>query len=164
MLLIVQLVGVLVLASLLALGLRADSERRAALGLSALAVAVAGLAFWGGVWSTGRAFIEQASSYPETVHEANVAPGSLFPANVALLTEAEAVIPPTASVYLLTTPGAVGDSPEWISYQLSPRPLVSAMSEAQYILVYGSSPKTVYRLKHLPIVLDRPEGGVVHTS
>ncbi len=132
----------------------------AAVGVTALAVAVAGLAFWGGVWSTGRTFIEQAETYP-SIHEANVAPGSLFPADVNLLDAAEAVIPRNARVFLLTTPGAVGDSGEWISYQLSPRLMVSHIQEAQYVLVYGASPTKAPLTAHLPMVLNRLDGGVV---
>lgn len=118
------------LGALLGLLMRGDAVCQTARGVTALAVAVAGLAFWGGVWSTGRTFIEQTATYP-SIHEANVTAGSLFPANVNLLTAAELVIPRSASVYLLATPGAVGDSPEWISYQLSPRVLVSNIQEAQ---------------------------------
>ncbi len=161
--LVVQLCGVLVLGALLGRYLPGNAGRRTALGVSALAVAVAGLSFWGGVWSTGRTFIEQSESYP-SVHEANVAPGSLFPANVDFLTEAEAVIPRSASVALICTPGEVGCSGEWISYQLSPRLFASNISEAQYVLVYGSPPKTVSQVKGLRILLDRPEGGVVRTK
>lgn len=152
----------MLLGALLGLLIPSGSSRHAVAGLTALAVAVAGLAFWNGVWSTGRTFIEQAGSYP-SVREANVAPGSLFPADVNLLTAAELVLPLNARVYLMTTPGAVGDSPEWISYQLSPRLFVGHEQESQYILVYGASPKTVSALKHLHIVLDRLDGGVVRT-
>ena len=163
MTLVVQVGGVLVLGALLGLLMRGDAVRTTARGVTALAVAVAGLAFWGGVWSTGRMFIEQTATYP-SIHEANVTAGSLFPANVNLLTAAELAIPRNARVFLLTTPGAVGDSAEWISYQLSPRAFVSSIQEAQYVLVYGGSPKTVSELARFPIVLDRTDGGVVRTK
>jgi hypothetical protein len=158
--LLIQLCGMLVLGALLGRYLPGETGRRTALGVSVLAVAVGGFSFWGGVWTTGKTFIEQSETYP-SVHEANVAPGSLFPANVDFLTEAEAVIPRSASVELLCTPSQVGCSPEWISYQLSPRLFVSNVSEAEYVLVYGNPPKTVKQVKHLPILLERAEGGVV---
>jgi len=161
--LLVQLCGILVLGTLLGRYLPGDGERRSAFGVSALAVAVAGFSFWGGVWTTGKTFIEQSRTYP-SVHEGNVAPGSLFPANVDFLTESEALIPPKARVALLCTPSQVGCSPEWISYQLSPRVFVSNISEAEYVLVYGNPPKTVAKVKHLRILLERPEGGVVRTN
>jgi hypothetical protein len=129
-------------------------------GATVLALAAAGLAFWNGLWSTGHTLIVQTETYP-SIHEANIAPGSLFPADENLLDAAEQVLPRNARVLLVTTPGAVGDSPEWISYQLSPRLFVSSIGEAQYVLVYGASPSTVKRLAHLPVVLNRLDGGVV---
>jgi len=143
--------------------MRGDGARSAVVGVTALALAVAGLAFWGGVWSTGRTFIEQSETYP-SIHEGNIAPGSLYPADEDLLNPVEAAIPRDASVYLICTPNAVGCSGEWIGYQLSPRVLVEKISEAQYVLVYGASPKTVATTAHLHIVLNRSDGGVAHTS
>jgi hypothetical protein len=151
---------VLLLGALIGQMIRGEGSGSAVVGLTALALAVAGLAFWGGVWSTSRTFIEQVETYP-SIHQANIAPGSLFPADVNLLDAAEAVIPRDASVYLVTTPGAVGDSPEWISYQLSPRLFVGSIQEAQYVLVYGASPKKSPVTAHLPLVLNRLDGGVV---
>jgi hypothetical protein len=143
--------------------IRGDGAGSAVVGVTALALAVAGLAFWGGVWSTSRTFVEQSETYP-SIHEGNIAPGSLFPADVNLLTAAELVLPRNARVYLVTTPGAVGDSPEWISYQLSPRLFVSSIQEAQYVLVYGASPQKSPVTAHLPLVLNRLDGGVVRTK
>jgi hypothetical protein len=159
--LIVQAGGALVLGSLAGLLTRGGAVRQTAAGLSLLAVAVTGLAFWNGLWSTGRMFIEQVSTYPTTIREANVAPGSLFPADVDLLTEAEAVIPRDAKVFVICGPNQVGCSGEWISYQLSPRVFVSNAGEAQYVLVYGDSPKTIRATAHLPVLLDHSDGGVV---
>jgi hypothetical protein len=161
--LLIQLCGVLVLGVLLGRYLPGESGRRTALGVSVLAVAVAGFSFWGGVWTTGKTFIEQSESYP-SVHEANVAPGSLFPANVNFLTEAEEAIPRKASVVLICTHSQVGCSGEWISYQLAPRLFVPNISEAEYVLVYGNPPKTVAQVKHLRILREYPEGGVVRTN
>jgi hypothetical protein len=137
-----------------------DAMRNAVVGATVLALAVAGLAFWNGLWSTGHTFIVQSETYP-SIHGANIAPGSLFPADENLLDAAEQVLPRDARVLLVTTPGAVGDSPEWISYQLSPRLFVSNIGEAQYVLVYGGTPTKVRSLAHLPILLNRPDGGVV---
>lgn len=162
MTLVVQIGGVLLLGALLGLWL-GRSGRYAAVGVTALAIAVAGLAFWGGVWLTGRTFIEQTSTYP-SIHEANVAPGSLYPADEDLLNAVEAVLPRSATIYLICQPNATGCSGEWISYQLSPRVFVEKISEAQYILVYGDSPKTVTQTMHLRAVLDRTDGGVVRTG
>jgi hypothetical protein len=161
--LVVELGGVLLLGVLLGLLMLGDSGHQTAAGVSALALVVAGLAFWGGVWSTGRMFIEQADTFPSSVHEANVAPGSLFPADENILTPAESVIPRDAKVYLICGPNQVGCDSEWISYQLSPRLFVSNISEAQYVLVYGDSPKTLHATKHLPVLLDHTDGGVVRT-
>jgi hypothetical protein len=158
--LVVQIGGVLLLGALIGAMMKADS---AVVGVSVLAVAVTGLAFWGGLWGTGRTFIQQSETYP-SIRGGNVAPGSLYPADVNLLTAAELVLPRDARVYLLTAPGAVGDSPEWISYQLSPRLLVGRVQEAQYILVYGASPTKTSETAHLPIVLNRLDGGVVRTK
>jgi hypothetical protein len=163
-LLLVQLGGVLVLGALLGLLLRADAGSQAALGVTALALAVGGLAFWNGVWSTSHTFVEQVGSYPSTIHEANIAPGSLFPANEPLLEAAELALPRKASIYLICEKNSVGCSGEWISYQLSPRLLVANISEAQYVLVYGDSPRTVPATMHLPIVVDRTDGGVVRAK
>jgi hypothetical protein len=143
--------------------MRAGAAYPAVVGVTALAMVVAGLAFWGGVWSTSRTFIEQSESYP-SILGANVAPGSLYPADEDLLNPVEAVIPRDASVYLICTPKAVGCSGEWIGYQLSPRVLVEKVSEAKYVLVYGSSPTTVAETAHLHIVLNRTDGGVARTG
>ncbi len=136
---------------------------RTVVGVTVLAIAVTGIAFWGGVWSTGRMFIEQAGTYP-SIHEANVTPGSLFPADENLLNPVEAAIPRDASVYLICEPGAVGCSGEWISYQLSPRLFVEKIQEAQYVLVYGTSPTKVGATAHLHVVLNRSDGGVVRNG
>ena len=162
MTLLVQVGGILLLSTLLGAQLFGDAVRHTVRGLTALVLAVAGLAFWGAVWTTGRTFVEQVRTYP-SIHDGNVAPGSLFPADVNLLTAAEQVLPRDARVWLLTTPGAVGDSAEWISYQLSPRLFVSRIGEAQYVLVYGASPTKAALTAHLRLVLDRPDGGVVRT-
>lgn len=108
----------------------------------------------------GRTFIEQAGTYP-SVHTANLTPGSLFPADENLLNPAESAIPRHARVYLICYSGSVGCSGEWIGYQLSPRLFVEKMSEAQYVLVYGASPKKVPATAHLHTVLERADGGVV---
>ena len=160
MMLLVQIGGVLVLGALLGLLLHSDAWPRAPVGVTMLALAVTGLAFWNSVWSTSHTFVEQASSYP-SIHEANIAPGSLFPADEPLLEAAELALPRNASVYLICESNSVGCSGEWISYQLSPRLFVSSVAEAEYILVYGDSPKTVPATQHLPIVMDRADGGVV---
>jgi hypothetical protein len=161
--LVFQIGGALLLGALLGLLMFGGPGRQTVTGLTVLALGVTGFAFWGQVWSTGRMFIAQAGTYP-SIHEANIAPGSLFPADENLLDSAEAVIPRGARVLLLTTGHAVGDSPEWIGYQLSPRLLVERIQEAQYVLVYGASPRTVHSLAHLPIVLNRLDGGVVRTG
>jgi hypothetical protein len=161
--LVVQVGGALLLGALLGVFMLGDREHRAVAGVTALAVTVAGLAFWGGVWSTGRMFIAQAGTYP-SIHEANVAPGSLFPVNENLLNPVESVIPRNARVRLICLSSSVGCSGEWISYQLSPRLFVSSIQESQYVLVYGASPTTVPATAHLPLVLNRSDGGVVRTK
>lgn len=163
MVLVIQVGGALLIGALLGVMMLGDTGRQTVAGVTALAVAVAGLAFWGGVWSTGRMFIEQAGTYP-SIHEANIAPGSLYPADENLLNPAESAIPRDASVYLICLHSSVGCSGEWISYQLSPRLFVSHIQEAQYVLVYGASPKTVVATAHLPLVLDLSDGGVVRTK
>lgn len=164
MTLLIQVIGALVLGGLLGSLMPPDWPGRTAVGLTAVAVAVTGIAFWNGVWPTSHAFIDQAKTYPSSIWEGNVAPGSLYPANVKLLTAAEKVIPRNASFYMFATPGAVGDSGEWVGYQLSPRVLVKRMQEAEYTLVYGASPTTVRRFAHLPVILDRSDGGVVRNT
>jgi hypothetical protein len=163
MMLLVQIVGVLVLGGLVGLLLRGESGHQAALGVTALAVAVTGLAFWNGAWPTTHTFVEQSNSYP-SIHEANIAPGSLFPANEPLLEATELALPRSARIYLICESNSVGCSGEWISYQLSPRLLVGNISEAQYVLVYGDSPTTVPVTMHLPIVVNRADGGVVRAK
>ena len=162
--LVVQMAGIGLLGAFVgSLMLSGSSRPATAGGVVLLAVAVAGLAFWGAVWGTGRTFVEQSEHYP-SIHDANVAPGSLFPADETLLTSAEALIPRQASVYLICQPNAVGCSGEWVTYQLSPRLFVDNISEAQYVLVYGASPRAVTRTMHLAVMLDRPDGGVVRTG
>jgi hypothetical protein len=161
--LVVQVGGALLLGALLGVLMLGDSGHQTVAGVTALAVAVAGLAFWGGVWLTGRMFIEQAGTYP-SIHEGNIAPGSLFPADEDLLNPVESVIPRDAHVLLLCQHNSVGCSGEWISYQLSPRLFVSHIQEAQYVLVYGDSPTTVAATAHLPLVLNRTDGGVVRAK
>jgi hypothetical protein len=108
--LLIEVIGVLVLGTLLGVFVGQDGKRATALGLTMVALAVMGLALWGGVWSTGRAFVEQAESYP-SIHEANIAPGSLFPADENLLNAAEGALPRHTSVYLVCGPNSVGCSP-----------------------------------------------------
>jgi hypothetical protein len=163
MTLVVQVAGALLLGALLGASMLGGMGHRTVAGVTVLAIAVAGIAFWSGVWSTGRMFIEQAGTYP-SVHEANVTPGSLFPADENLLNPVEAAIPRDASVYLICEPGAVGCSGEWISYQLSPRLFVEKIQEAQYVLVYGTSPTKVGTTAHLHVILNRSDGGVVRNG
>lgn len=160
MTLVIQVAGALLLGALLGTSMLGGGMHRTVAGVTILAIAATGIAFWSGVWSTGRMFVEQAGTYP-SVHEANVTPGSLFPADEGLLSPVESVIPRNASVYLICEPGAAGCSGEWISYQLSPRLFVEKIQEAQYILVYGTSPTKVGAAAHLHVLLNRSDGGVV---
>lgn len=163
MLIVVQVAGALLLGALLGVLMFGDTGRQTIAGLTALAVAVAGLAFWAGVWSMGRTFVEQVGTYP-SIHEANIAPASLFPVDENLLNPVESAIPRNGRVYLICLSSSVGCSGEWISYQLSPRLFVSHIQEAEYVLVYGASPTTVATTAHLPLVLDLSDGGVVRAK
>lgn len=162
MTLVIQVAGVLLLGALLgSLIRRSATSHRTVAGIVVIALAPAGLAFWNGLWSMGHTFVVQAGTWPSSLHVANAEPGSLFPADEGLLDEVDRVLPRNASVYLLCAKNSVGCSGEWISYRLSPRLFVTGPAQAQYVVVYGDSPKTVPATAHLPIVLDRYDGGVV---
>ena len=156
-----QICGALLLGGLLGSWTGSAAPRRIVAGIVTIALVLTGVAFWNGLWSMGHTFIVQAGTWPSSLHVANAEPGSLYPADEGLLDEVDRALPRNASVYLFCAKNSVGCSAEWISYRLSPRLFVTSPARAQYVVVYGDSPKTVPVTAHLPIVLDRYDGGVV---
>lgn len=162
--LLVEVLGVIVLGGLVGQMVARRSGAVAAVeGVTAVALAAAGLSFWGGAWSTSHTFVAQVGTYP-SAPEANLAASSLFPADEKVLVPAEAVIPRSARVYLICAAGSTGCSGEWISYQFSPRLFVEHMREAEYVLVYGQPPQAVKSVAHLKPLLELPDGGVVRNA
>jgi hypothetical protein len=158
--LVLEVGGILILGALLGVWVAPRRPTGIVVGVSLIAVALAGIAFWGGLWNMGRTFIKQSEEAP-TVQSANANPGSLFPANETFLEAVEHAVPRNASMYLICGPNQVGCDSEWISYRLSPRLFTEREDQAQYVVVYGDSPTTVAATAHLPLVLNRSEGGVV---
>jgi hypothetical protein len=136
--LLVEVVGVLVLAAL-ARAVLAD-ERRVSLAsaLAVVAIAAFGYAVFSQAWSFGQALLrEHAANEQAPPGASEDAGGTIFPANAAFLEWVDGQVPKDATMLLVCPQACGGGLDEWITYRLSPRRFVDRIDEADWLLFYA---------------------------
>jgi hypothetical protein len=123
-----------------------DGARRppAFVGLTAIAVVVGGIAFWGGVWGNARGLIDthDANAHLSQL-EADAAGGATVHADEGFLRWVAAHVPAGARLYLeCGQPTQCLDGRnEWITYRLLPHLFVPSPRAADYVVFYYVDPR-----------------------
>ncbi len=157
MTLLLELVGALVLAAMI----RGLLPGRVSLlsGLTVVAVALAGFAFWSNVWSVGRGFISQhAVDARLTAEQALAVPGGEYGAREDVLAWADGVLPRQARVFLdCQQPNPCQNAlANWITYRLLPRVFTDFPWQAQWVLFYDTPPGALESVKVSDEVVYKP--------
>jgi hypothetical protein len=142
--LLVEVVGLVVVAAVVR-DLTAGASRPPLFtGLIAVAVVVAGIAFWGGVWGSAKGLIDGHDANARLSQiEVDAAGGAKVHADTGFLRWVAAQIPGGARLYLecgLPTQ-CLGGRNEWITYRLSPHLFVPSPRAAGYVVFYHVDPR-----------------------
>jgi hypothetical protein len=113
-------------------------------GLTAVAVVVAGIAFWGRVWDSGKGLIDAHDARARLSQiQADSAGGAIVHADAGFLNWAAGHLPRGARLYLecgLPTQCRRGRN-EWITYRLLPHLFVPSPRAADYVVFYYVDPR-----------------------
>jgi hypothetical protein len=142
--LLLEVVGLVLVAALLRELTGGNPRPPLFAGLTAVAVVVAGIAFWGGAWGTAKRLIDTHDANAHlSQYEADVAGGEAVHADRDFLNWAAGRIPDGARLYLecgLPSRCLNGQN-EWITYQLQPHVFVPSPRAADYVVFYAVDPR-----------------------
>lgn len=110
-------------------------------GVTVMAVALSGVVFWTGIWSTARGLMadHQHDSHL-TRAQARALPGTAVGAREDVLAWADQLLPKHARVYLdcPQPTRCLNGLANWITYRLTPRVFTDLPSQADWILFYNT--------------------------
>jgi hypothetical protein len=142
--LLLEVVGLMLVAAVLRD--LAGGPHRAPLfiGLTAVAVVVAGIAFWGGVWGKAKGLIDAHDRNARfSQAQADAAGGAILEADAHFLNWVAGHVPRRARLYLeCGLPShCPGGQNEWITYRLLPHLFVPSPGAADYVVFYHVDPR-----------------------
>ena len=142
--LLLEVVGLLLVAALLRNFVGGAPRPPLFIGLTAVAVVVGGIAFWGGVWGSGKALIDTHDADARlSQSQADAAGGAKVHADERVLSWVDGHIPRGARLYVecgLPTQ-CLGGRSEWITYRLMPHLFVPSPHAADYVVFYYVDPR-----------------------
>jgi hypothetical protein len=144
--LVVQIAGILALAAVVGTLMRTDGRAGPLLpGVVVVIVAVSGLSFWSGIWRQYDGLLDQSRAIPgRSRADIDGAGGAQFGAREGVLAWADRRLPAGARVYLecrgFADCGSAGFR-QWLTFRLIPRRFTARPTSADWVLVYGVSPR-----------------------
>lgn len=130
------LVAAVVVASVLAGHPTRGGRLRIGAAAAAVAAVVGALAFWGELWSAGRAMVEARVDNSRTPKAAALTGPAGKEINVAFLAWAAGRIPPDATYAVRSSTPRGEFRDQWIPYQLLPRRLARS-PRADWVVIYN---------------------------
>ena len=131
--------------------------------LTAIAVVVGGIAFWGGVWGSAKGLIDTHDANARLSQlEADTSGGAIARADEGFLSWVAAHIPDGARLYLecgVPTQCLRGRN-EWITYRLLPHLFVPTPPAADYVVFYYVDPRRVAYARGWTILRHGPRTAI----
>jgi hypothetical protein len=142
--LLLEVVGLLLVAGVLRNLMGGAPRPPLFIGLTAVAVVVGGIAFWGGVWGSAKGLIDTHDAKARLSQiAADAAGGATVHADERVLSWVAGHIPRGARLYLQCgpPPQCLGGRSEWITYRLLPHLFVPSPRAADYVVFYYVNPR-----------------------
>lgn len=144
MILLLEVVGLVLVAAVVRDLMGGASRPPLFIALTAVAVVVGGIAFWGGVWGSAKGLIDTHDAKARLSQiEADAAGGAIVRADGGFLRWVAGQIPGGTRLYLecgVPTHCLKGRN-EWITYRLLPHLFVPSPRAADYVVFYHVDPR-----------------------
>jgi hypothetical protein len=144
LILLLEVLGLLLVAAVVRELMGGGARPPLSMGLTAVAVVAAGIAFWGGVWGSGKGFLDAHDANARFSQiEANAAGGAIVHADGGFLNWVADHVPAGARLYLECgqPTQCLGGRNEWITYRLLPHLFVPSPRAADYVVFYYVDPR-----------------------